>query len=324
MGAAQGGDGDIVVPQFVQVKGLAMDARIIVFAILSLIWGSTWIFIKLGLRDLPPATFAGARFLIATVLLWLIVIWRRARLPQRRGEWGLILLTGLFGIALNYGLLFWGEQHISSGLAAVIQAIIPAFGLLIAHFQLPDEKITLVKLTGLSIGIGGVALIFSNQIRVEGKMALAGSAAILFGAFFVAFCNVMARAHGSNIDPATFAAGQTSVGLVPLLAYGAAYEGNPFSFHWSPLALGSLLYLALFGSTLAFIMLYWLIKRMEATKVMLISLITPGIAVTIGMLTLNEKLTWRIAAGGAAILVGVALTLAEKLKMNFASAASRA
>jgi drug/metabolite transporter (DMT)-like permease len=109
---------------------------------------------------------------------------------------------------------------------------------------------------------------------------------------------------------------------VPLLAYGAASEGTPFSFHWSPLAPGSLLYLALFGSTLAFIMLYWLIKRLEATKVMLISLITPGLAVTIGLLMLNEKLTWRLAAGGAAILVGVALPLAEKLKMNFASAAS--
>ncbi|HZG54021.1 MAG TPA: EamA family transporter [Pyrinomonadaceae bacterium] len=292
-----------------------MSRPVVVWLLLSLIWGSTWLFIKLGLQDLPPFTFAGVRFVVAACVLVCVIAVRRVPLPRARRDWLLIALTGVLAFAVNYGLLFWGEQRTSSGLAAILQTIIPAFGLVIAHYYLPEERITLWKVCGIALGMAGVALIFSDQASVEdGKSALAGSAAIVVGAFGVAYSNVLVKARARHIEPAALAAGQMICGLVPLLLLGATLEGNPFSFRWTPLAVGSLLYLALVGSAVAFLMFYWLVRNMDVTKTMLIPLVTPPIAVFLGWLVLDESLTWRTAAGALGIMSGIALIITRKKK----------
>src|SRR6476646_6546960 len=131
-----------------------MKARI-VWLILCGIWGSTWLFIKLGLADLPPLTFAGIRFLLAGLILTAIVLARRVPWPRGR-DWILIAIVGFLQFTLNYGLVFWGEQHIPSGLAAVLQSTFPAFGLVLAHLYLPGERITLLKVMGVLMGIVGI------------------------------------------------------------------------------------------------------------------------------------------------------------------------
>src|SRR4029453_6899676 len=118
-----------------------MTAPLIVWLILSVIWGTTWLFIKVGLRDLPPLSFAGIRFVIAALVLIVIVGVKRLPVPRKASDWAFIALTGFLSFTVNYGLLFWGEQHISSGLAAVLQATIPLFGLAIAHLLLPTEPL---------------------------------------------------------------------------------------------------------------------------------------------------------------------------------------
>jgi len=291
-----------------------MSKPVVVWLILSLIWGSTWLFIKLGLEDLPPFTFAGVRFVIAAAILLVVIAVRRLPLPRERGDWRLIALTGVMAFAVNYGLLFWGEGRTSSGLAAILQTIIPAFGLVIAHYYLPDERITPGKVGGIALGIAGVVLIFSDQASTEGKSALAGSAAIVTGAFSVAYSNVLVKARARHIEPAVLAAGQMICGLVPLLLLGVTLEGNPFKFHWTPLALASLLYLALVGSAIAFLLFYWLVRNMDVTNTMLIPLVTPPIAVLLGWLVLNESLTWRTAAGALGIMSGIALIVTRKKK----------
>src|SRR6266566_6618095 len=150
-----------------------MKARV-VWLILCGIWGSTWLFIKLGLADLPPLTFAGIRFVIAASILFSIIAIRRQPLPRKRNDWLLLAVTGVLSFSLNYGLLFWGEQYISSGLAALLQATIPAFGLVIAHLYLPGEQMTPAKIFGVVMGVAGVGVIFSNQLSVAGPRALAG------------------------------------------------------------------------------------------------------------------------------------------------------
>src|SRR6202163_4469405 len=138
-----------------------MKARI-VWLILCCIWGSTWLFIKIGLADLPPITFAGIRFTLASLILMLMVLARRAACPRTRREWALIAVVGFLQFSLNYGLVFWGEQYISSGLAAVLQSTFPAFGLIIAHFYLPAEPLTPAKIAGVLMGVMGVGVVFSN------------------------------------------------------------------------------------------------------------------------------------------------------------------
>src|SRR6476661_7055474 len=203
-----------------------MKARL-VWLILCGIWGSTWLFIKLGLEDLPPLTFAGIRFVIACLLLLAFIRFRGVKLPTTKDDWLLLAVTGVLSFTLNYGLIFWGEQYIPSGLAAVLQATIPAFGLVIAHFYLPGERMTWAKLFGVALGVVGVAVVFSNQLAIAGGKALAGSVAVVVGSAVVAYSNVLVKARGEKLDPAILAAGQMFFGLIPLLILGISLEENP-------------------------------------------------------------------------------------------------
>jgi drug/metabolite transporter (DMT)-like permease len=290
-----------------------MKSRL-VWLLLCLIWGSTWLFIKLGLNDLPPFIFAGIRFVIASTILFAIIKARRLSLPRTRADWMLLAITGVLSFSFNYGLVFWGEQYVSSGLAALLQATIPAFGLVIAHFYLPGERLTTVKILGVVLGVAGVGVVFSNQLRVAGPQALAGCAALVFGSACAAYANVLVKARGSNLNPAILAGGQMVFGLVPLLLVGILLEGNPLQFRWTRMAIIALFYLAIVGSVIAFLSYYWLVQHMDVTKTMLIALVTPVIAVALGVIVLHEELNWRTFAGGAMIMSGIGLIVLRRRK----------
>src|SRR5438552_3248198 len=291
-----------------------MTAAVAVWLILSGIWGSTWLFIKLGLEDLPPLTFAGIRFLIASTILISLIAVRRISLPRTRGDLMLLASTGILAFSLNYGLLFWGEQYISSGLAALLQATIPAFGLVIAHLYLPGEQMTPAKVIGVVMGVVGVGVIFSNQLTVAGPRALAGSAALVLSAVCVAYSNVLVKAYCRDIDSSIIATGQILIGFAPLLVIGISFEGNPLKFQWTPMALVALFYLAIVGTVIAFLFYYWLVHHMDVTKTMLIALVTPVVAVTLGMLVLHEQMNWRTLAGGALIISGISLIVLRRTR----------
>ncbi len=290
-----------------------MKSRLVWFLLCG-IWGSTWLFIKLGLADLPPITFAGIRFLIAATILFCLIAVRRLSLPRNRGDWILLAVTGVLAFSLNYGLLFWGEQYISSGLASLLQATIPAFGLVIAHFYLPEEQMTATKIGGVLLGVAGVGVIFSSQLAAAGTKALAGSVALVLSSICVSYSNVLVKARGNSLDPGVIAAGQMLFGLIPLLLVGIPLEGNPFNFHWTSMAVVALFYLAIVGSVVAFLLYYWLMHNMDVTKTMLIALVTPVFAVTLGMLVLDEELTWRTLAGGLMIMSGISLIVLRRKK----------
>lgn len=292
-----------------------MKARL-VWLILCGIWGSTWLFIKLGLEDLPPLTFAGIRFVISCAILFPLVWVRHLALPKTRSDWFLVVGTGVMSFSLNYGLVFWAEQYITSGLAALLQAMLPAFGLILAHIHVPAERMTWVKIAGVVLGVFGVGVVFSNQLAISGRLALAGCVAMVLSAFFAAYSNVLVKTHGKNLNPAVLAAFQMLFGLVPLLLYGLAFEGNPLRLRWTPLALVCLMYLAVVGTVIAFLMYYWLIQNMDVTKTMLISLVTPVVAVILGMLVLDEQLSWRTLVGGAMIMAGIGFIVVRKPKTS--------
>lgn len=283
-----------------------MKARV-VWLILCGIWGSTWLFIKLGLADLPPLTFAGIRFLVASLILGALILARGVRWPRSRRDWFLIAVVGFLQFTLNYGLVFWGENYIPSGLAAVLQSTFPAFGLVIAHLYLPHERLTTRKVIGVLMGVVGVAIIFSDQLTIAGHLALLGSVALVASAFFGSYSNVLVKAYAREIDPQVLAAGQMIFGFPPLLIIGIMTEGNPFRFHWTMTAVISLAYLVVVGSVVAFALYYWLVRHMEVTKTMLIALVTPVVAVLLGMIVLHEKLNWRLFVGAACIISGIGL-----------------
>ena len=292
-----------------------MKSRL-VWLILCCIWGSTWLFIKLGLRDLPPLTFAGIRFVIAASIIFTMILVRRVPLPNKSRDWIFLAITGILSFSLNYGLVFWGEQYISSGLAALLQSMLPLFGLIIAHFYLPGERMTVPRIAGVMLGVFGVAVIFSNQLQASGPRALWGSAALVLSAFCAAYANVLVKTYGLNLQPSVLAAGQMLFGLIPLLLIGIPLEGNPLNYHWTPIAVLSLFYLAIVGTVIAFLLYYWLIHNMDVTKTMLIALVTPVAAVVLGMLVLKEEMHWRTLIGGAMIISGLGLNVFRRRRKS--------
>jgi drug/metabolite transporter (DMT)-like permease len=277
-----------------------------------LIWSTVWLFIKIGLADLPPVSFAALRLLLAISVLAPILAVRRVALPRRPRDLALVAATGFLLLGMNYGLLYWGAQFIPSGLTAVLQSTQPAFGLLFAHRLLKDERVTWPKLAALALGMGGVALISSEQLSVAGWDALWGCAAVTAAALFVGLAYVLVKAYGSHLNPSALMAGQMVAGMLPLLAYGLAVEGSPFEFRWTTRAVLSLVYLTAAGSLAAFWLNYWLLRRMDATKVLLMAIVEPLLAVLLGALVLGETLTARTLAGGACILFSVALVLTRR------------
>ncbi len=286
---------------------------LVVWLCLCAIWGSTWLAIKLGLRDLPPLSFAGFRFAAAALVLFGVAALRGYRLPTASRDWVLLAYTGLLTITLNYGLVFWGEQYISSGLAAVLSATVPLFGLPLAHRYLASEPLTRRKVAGVLLGVVGVAIVCSGQLGVGGPLAFWASLGIIFAALATAHAGVLIKAGGTHMEPSVLAGVQMAGGCIPLLLGGLLLEGNPLDFHWTSMAWAALAYLTILGSVIAFLLYYWLIRHTEVTWVMMIPLVTPLVAVAFGVLFGGEMVGWHTALGGTAIIGGVALAV---LRLN--------
>ena len=285
---------------------------VLVWLVLCVLWGTTWIFIKIGLVDLPPITFAAARFALAVAIL-LPVIWvRELPWPRSAAEWKLIALTGFLQFSFNYSTVFWAEQHITSGLAAVLQAMITVFGLLLAWIFLPAEKITRLKIFAVCLGVIGVAVIFIEQLRIESVLAFAGCVAIVTGAFAAAQASILIKARGSSLHPASLVCTQMICGLPALLIYALVAEGNPFTFNWTWTAVGCVVYLTVLGTIAAFWLYYWLLSRIESTKAMMISLVTPLIAVLMGAIFLGERLPPQTLFGGLLIISSIGLIVIKR------------
>lgn len=284
---------------------------LLVWVITCLIWSTVWLFIKLGLRDLPPFSFAAIRLLIALSILLPVIKIRRIPTPRTGRELRLIAVTGVLLLGLNYALVFWGAQFITSGLTAVIQAATPAFGLFFIGHYLPNERLNWLKLGAVAVGIGGVAIIFSDQLRIHGWPSLFGCLAVAGGAVCVAYSYVLVKAAAIHLNPIVLSAGQMICGVVPLMMGGLILEGNPFKFHWTSTAVLSLLYLALAGSIAAFALNYWLLQRMDAMKIMLMSIVEPPLAVMLGVLVLGETLSWRAILGTGCVLLGTGMILSQ-------------
>jgi drug/metabolite transporter (DMT)-like permease len=209
--------------------------------------------------------------------------------------------------SVNYSLVFWSEQYISSGLAAVLQAMITVFGLALAWIHLPNERITWLKVFAVLLGMTGVATIFLEQLEVNSWMAFAGCVAIVVGAYAAAHASILIKTYGGEIHPASLVFSQMAFGVLPVILYALAREGNPFSLNWTWQAVVCILYLTIFGTILAFWLYYWLLSKIESTKAMMISLVTPLLAVVIGWLFLGERLPPQTFFGGALILASIGL-----------------
>ena len=190
--------------------------------------------------------------------------------------------------------------------------MITVFGLVLAWFFLPDEKITKRKVAGVAVGIFGVAVIFLDQLRVENWMAFLGCVGIVAGAYAAAQASILVKAKGSGLHPASLVFSQMLCGLPAIIAYAFIAEGNPLKLNWTWTAIGCVVYLTIAGTIAAFWLYYWLLGRIESTKAMMISLVTPLLAVVLGAVFLGETLPPQTFFGGMLIIASIGLIVLKR------------
>ena len=277
----------------------------LVWLFLAFLWGTTWLVVRVGLEDLPPFTFAGVRFLLAAILLTVIAVVRRVRLPTAPSDWIMMIGTGLSAIGVTYAFQFWGMQYVASGLAAVLFSTIPLLTILIAHVVLPEEPMTMRKVGGVVLGTVGVALIFSDQLSGNSPMVIWAVIGFLVGAVAMAHAQVVVRARGHRVDPVVLAAVQTAVGGAVLFGIGTSTEGPLLDQAWSLRAVLAVAYLAILGTAVGFVALYYLLRQMQVTQVNSMMLVHPLVAIVLGWLVLDEQLSWPVLVGAGAIVFGL-------------------
>jgi drug/metabolite transporter (DMT)-like permease len=271
------------------------------------LWGSTWMFIKLGLRDLPPLLFAGTRMLLAAAVLLPFAARAGLRGHGRRAL-GWMAFVGMLQIGIPYALLFAGQQWVPSALAAVLFATFPVWLALVARLLLPDHLLSPRKIAAALLGISGVVLLQLPALRGQALSPLAavGGALVLGASVVVAFANVLVRRELGAYPPIVIAFVQVFAGALLLVLLSLTLErGRPAAF--TPRAIFALAYLAILGTAVTYLFLFWLIPRVPMSAIGAIPLLDTMVAVLLGAVVLSEPLGWPLLAGGALVLTGAAL-----------------
>jgi drug/metabolite transporter (DMT)-like permease len=283
-------------------------ARIIaVWWIACLLWSAGWLFIKIGVTDLPPLTFAALRLTLAFLVLSAIVTLRGEWKLLRSADVPVIAASGLLLLGLNYALTFWGAQYLPSALTSVLQATSPVFGFLIGVMT-GAERFSIARGLALPAGVAGVALVSRGQFS-GGTLAGWGSAAVVSGAACAALAYAIIKRRAAHIPSPLLVAMQTLFAVVPLSIVAMVIDGHPLDHRWTAAAIGALLYLAIVSSVIAFWLNYWLLKRMSTTAVLSSGLVQPLVAALLGAIVLGERFGPLAALGGALILISAAVIL---------------
>src|SRR2546421_828142 len=228
------------------------------FAMLCVIWGSTWLAIRIGLQGAPPFLAATLRFLLASITLAVLAIVFRSKWPANRTEWALVVFVGLVLFTADYGLIYWGENNgVESGLSAILFATLPLQTALVANALLEQERLTLQKLLGIALGFGGVLVIFRSQIGTAGLEKAFPMLAIVLSSSCAALSTVAVKRWGHGTDPVTFNGLAMGVGAL-CLAVISLVLGEGWRVPSWPEGMGAIFYLAIAGSVVTFVTYLWL------------------------------------------------------------------
>lgn len=279
----------------------------LILVLLGTIWGASYLFIKVGGESVPPLTLVALRATIAALGLTVALRVRGEKLPPLRHPlWRWLAIMGLVNSVIPYTLITWGEVQISSGLAAILVGAMPIFTVLLAHWLTHDEKMTPLKVAGILTGFAGIVILFVPDLLGGLQWSLAGGLATLLAAVSYALATILARRHLSGISHITASLGQmlmASAMLVPL----SIIVDRPWTLSPTLPSLAAIATLALLGTAFAYILYYWLIAHVGATRTSLVTYISPVIAVVLGAVFLHEALHWSTLLGLALIVAGVGL-----------------
>jgi drug/metabolite transporter (DMT)-like permease len=295
-----------------------MWKTLLAFAILYLVWGSTYFAIRVGVSEVPPFLFAAMRFLIAGLVLYGWIIARGE--PSPRGvQWASASLLAILFFVLDYGLVYWAEQRVPSGIAAVMMATTPAFMALWEISLLRTQRLTVRLAVALLIGLGGVAVLMSRSLNVGGApIDRAGAVAIIVAALSWSVASILTRKLPLPSSQVMSSAVQMLVGGM-FLALTAAALGEFRAFHPWTISRGAwlaLLYLTVAGSIMAFTAYVWLIHHESPTKVVTYAYVNPVVAVLLGYFLGGEALGRRTILGALFVLISVVVIATTRAKRS--------
>ena len=274
--------------------------------VLGALWGSSYLFIKVTVTEVSALTLVTGRLLLGAAILWILLLVTGQSMPRSRAMWVAYSVMGFFSAALPWTLIAWAEESISSGLAALLQATMPIFTVILAHFLTSDERMTPVKILGVVIGFAGVAFLLLPDLRQGLQANLLGQLAMVGSSVSYAGAAIFARSRLRGEPPLVSTTGQLTMGLVFLLPI-SVLAGR--SQHLAPSlpALASWLALTILGTVVAYVIYYHLIERTSATFVSTVTYVIPVFGLILGALVLGEPLTATQLVSLTLILVGVLL-----------------
>lgn len=277
---------------------------ILIYALLCIIWGSTWLGIRIGLESLTPFVSAGFRFSIASIVILMLMKVKNVKLQKDKLSVILYLQMGFLSFIIPFGLVYWAEQFVPSGLASVLFAVYPFFVALFSFLWIPSEKIGAPKIIGMIMGFFGIVIIFSDSFSTNISDYLLGMFAVVLSGIMQAWIAVTLKKYGGHLNP-------LSMNLVPMIIAGIGMMIIGFAFEdtsqlrFDENAIFSVLYLAIFGSVLTFTSFYWLLKRVNVVILSLIAFITPIVALLLGWIFYSEHLTSKHFIGTVFVLIGL-------------------
>jgi drug/metabolite transporter (DMT)-like permease len=289
---------------------------IIGYIFISLVWGSTWLAIRLGLDSLTPFISAGFRFLTASILIFVIVKIKGIVIQKDSQAIKIYLYLGFLSFVIPFWLVYWAEQFIPSGLTSVMFAVFPFFVFLFSAILLKNEAADKFKLMSVILGFIGVVIIFSDGLEVDFENHILGLIAVLASAMMQGLSAVVVKKWGGHLNPFSMNGPPLFLAGISMILLAFLFEDNS-NWVFSSKAIFSISYLAFFGTILAFTTYYWLLKRINAVILSLSSFITPIIAVLLGWLILNEKLSEKVLIGSLFVLMGILFGNLKGLKKYY-------
>jgi len=277
-----------------------------VFIILGLIWSSSFLWIKIGVQEIGPMALVAFRMLFGALTAIIIGIYLKVTWPRDWKTWWIFAILGPTSLAIPIFFISWGEQTIDSAVASVLNATTPLFTIVIAHFLLQDDKMTVPKVLGLLIGFAGVIILLSKDFVAGAQNSVIGQAAVILASLFYAGSSVYARKVTQHVDGVVRGAMPLITSTIFMWVVGPLTE-KPFEFPFLSLTWIAILWLGILGSGLAVIMLYYLIHEIGPTRASMVTYLFPVGGVILGVIFLNEQLSWQLVAGTLLIIASLAV-----------------
>jgi drug/metabolite transporter (DMT)-like permease len=279
----------------------------VLFLVLGFLWGSSYLFIKIGVEaGLPPFSLVMFRLLIGFVLLAAVVAVAREPLPRDARTYAHLFVMGAVNIAIPFSLITWAEQSVDSTLAAILNGAVPLFVIVLAALFLPNERITPARLVGLAIGFVGVAVLVGFDPADLQSGDLVAELALIGATLSYAAGGVYSKRNIHGLRPMIPAVFQVAFGLLIMTVLAFAFE-RPLELSVSPEALFAVVWLGLLGSGVAYLLFFRILERWGATRTSLVAYLLPVYGIVLGAAVLGEAVDARLIIGAVLIISGIAL-----------------